>query len=73
MIGDIELETLINIVYEYYGFDFGGYSKASLKRRVHRIYQLDGFNHFNEFLSNLNFYSLPHLFRGHVAYLVYDV
>lgn len=55
MIGDIELETLINIVYEYYGFDFGGYSKASLKRRVHRIYQLDGFNHFNEFLSKVRF------------------
>lgn len=31
MIEDIELETLINEVYEYYGFDFGSYSRASLK------------------------------------------
>ena len=54
MIEDIELETFINEVYEYYGFDFGSYSRASLKRRVNRIYQLDGFIHFGEFLSKQN-------------------
>jgi chemotaxis protein methyltransferase CheR len=53
MIEDIELETLINVVYEYYGFDFGSYSKASLKRRVSRLYQLDGFHHFHEFLAKV--------------------
>ncbi|WP_163410773.1 CheR family methyltransferase [Flavobacterium ajazii] len=53
MIEDIELETLINEVYEYYGFDFGSYSRASLKRRVNRIYQLDGFTYFEEFLSKV--------------------
>lgn len=53
MIEDIELETLINEVYEYYGFDFSSYSRASLKRRVNRIYQLDGFNHFEELLSKV--------------------
>ncbi len=53
MIQDIELETLINVVYEYYGFDFGSYSKASLKRRVNRLYDLDGFRHFHEFLAKV--------------------
>ncbi len=53
MIEDIELEALINDVYEYYGFDFGSYSRASLKRRVNRVFYLDGFNHFHEFLSKV--------------------
>lgn len=53
MIEDLQLETLINVVYEYYGFDFGSYSRASLKRRVDRIYQLDGFTRFSEFLSKI--------------------
>ncbi len=53
MIEDIELETLINVVYEYYGFDFGSYSKASLKRRVTRLYHMDGFHHFHEFLAKV--------------------
>lgn len=53
MIEDIELDTLINEVYEQYGFDFGNYSKASLKRRVDRLYQMDGFVHFHEFLHRI--------------------
>jgi len=53
MIEDLQLETLINVVYEYYGFDFGCYSRASLKRRVDRIYNLDGFTRFSEFLSKI--------------------
>lgn len=53
MIEDIELETLINEVFEQYGFDFGSYSKASLKRRVDRLYQMDGFTHFREFLYQI--------------------
>jgi chemotaxis protein methyltransferase CheR len=55
MIEDIELETLINDIYEYYGFDFGNYSRASLKRRVSRVYQLDGFSNFYEFLSKVRY------------------
>lgn len=53
MIEELELETLINEVYEHYGFDFGNYSKASLKRRVDRLYQMDGFSHFHEFLHRI--------------------
>jgi chemotaxis protein methyltransferase CheR len=55
MIEDIELETLINDVYEYYGFDFGSYSRASLKRRVYRVFKMDGFTHFHEFLSKVRY------------------
>ena len=51
MIEDIELETFINDVYEYHGFDLAGYSRASLKRRVNRIMNLDGFSNFYDFLS----------------------
>ena len=53
MIKDFELSVLINEVYEYYGYDFSGYSMASFKRRVDRLYQLDGFDSFPEFLSKI--------------------
>ena len=55
MIEDIELETFINDVYDYYGFDFGSYSRASLKRRVIRILQMDGFTSFYDFLSKVKY------------------
>lgn len=55
MIEDIELEILINDIYEYYGFDFGSYSRASLKRRVNRIFDLDGFQNFYDFLSKIKY------------------
>ena len=53
MIDDRQLEILVNDVFEYHGFDFGGYSRASLKRRVDRIYQLDGFENFYDFLTRV--------------------
>jgi len=51
MVNDRELEVLINEIYEYYGYDFSGYSLASFKRRIDRLYNLDGFKNFTEFLS----------------------
>lgn len=71
MIEDIELEILINDVYEYYGFDFGSYSRASLKRRVNRIYQLDGFAAFHEFLSKVR--SDPEYYRHMVDEITVNV
>lgn len=53
MIADNELEILINDVFEYYGYDFSGYSRASFKRRIDRLYQMDGFRHFHEMLSRV--------------------
>ncbi|WP_342645186.1 protein-glutamate O-methyltransferase CheR [Mucilaginibacter sp. CSA2-8R] len=46
-----EIEDLINVIKKIYGFDFSGYSKASLKRRLTRILQL----------KRLSFYDLKHL------------
>lgn len=53
MITDHELEILINDVFEYHGFDFSGYSMASFKRRVDRLYQMDNFPDFKEFKSRV--------------------
>jgi chemotaxis protein methyltransferase CheR len=53
MVNDRELEILINEIYEYYGYDFSGYSLASFKRRIDRLYNMDRFNDFPEFLSKV--------------------
>lgn len=53
MINDRELEVLINEMHEYYGYDFSGYSLASFKRRIDRLYNLDGFKSFTELLSKV--------------------
>lgn len=50
MISDQELDLLITEVYHYHGYDFGGYSRASFRRRVERICQLDRLS-FGELLS----------------------
>lgn len=53
MLSDNQMEIFVNELYDDYGYDFGGYSKASLKRRIDRIYDLDGFSHFSQFLLRL--------------------
>jgi len=53
MIADQEIDLLINEIYDYYGYDFGGYSRASLRRRIERIYELDGFKSFIDFLAEV--------------------
>jgi chemotaxis protein methyltransferase CheR len=47
----VEITDLINLVKRIHGFDFSGYSKASLKRRLARIMQL----------KRLEYYDLKHL------------
>lgn len=46
---DEHLKTLLGDILEVYGYDFTGYSRASLKRRIVRLYQLDHFVSFAEF------------------------
>lgn len=46
---DEHVETLLSDVLEVYGYDFTGYSRASLKRRIFRLFELDGFVSFAEF------------------------
>lgn len=53
MLEDREIETLINEIYKYHGYDFSGYSAASFRRRVDRLYAMDNFENFSEFLSKV--------------------
>ncbi|MEO8853965.1 MAG: protein-glutamate O-methyltransferase CheR [Ginsengibacter sp.] len=46
---DEQIETLLSDALEIYGYDFTGYSRASLKRRILRLYVLDHFVSFAEF------------------------
>ena len=48
-VSDSEMELLISDILSIYGYDFTDYSKASLKRRLNRIYTLDKFPSFAEF------------------------
>jgi chemotaxis protein methyltransferase CheR len=47
-INDDEIELLVNYLLEYYGYDFSGYARASLKRRVNRLMTLDKVFSFKE-------------------------
>ncbi|WP_293302216.1 protein-glutamate O-methyltransferase CheR [Pedobacter sp. UBA4863] len=48
-ITDEHVEILVNDVLEQHGYDFTGYSRASLKRRLARLYTLDKHVSFAEF------------------------
>lgn len=52
-ITDAQVEILISDVLELYGYDFTGYSRASLKRRLLRLYGLDRHVSFAEFRYNI--------------------
>jgi chemotaxis protein methyltransferase CheR len=49
IISDEQVEMLIGDVLEQYGYDFTGYSRASFKRRITRIFSLDKHVSFAEF------------------------
>ncbi|GAA3972667.1 CheR family methyltransferase [Mucilaginibacter dorajii] len=51
IISSVQIAELIDLVKKFHGFDFSGYTKASLKRRVTRIMQL----------KKLSFYDLKHI------------
>ena len=48
MIKDEDVHILLNDLLETYGYDFTEYSKASLKRRIQRLFTLDKFPSFAE-------------------------
>lgn len=50
---DSEIDLLINTLFEYYGYDFSGYSRASFARRVERLVEIQGDGGFPELLSRL--------------------
>lgn len=50
---DEELNWLLSDIQELYGYDFNAYARASLKRRVNRLFALDRFPSFAEFRFRL--------------------
>ena len=48
MIDDKEIDILLNDLFDIHGYDFTNYSKASIKRRILRLYSLDKFPSFAE-------------------------
>lgn len=71
MTDERELDLLINEVYEYYGYDFSGYSQASFGRRVSRLMEVDGFKSFADFLSKVR--SEPEYFKRMVEEITVNV
>jgi chemotaxis protein methyltransferase CheR len=49
MIRDEEVNILLTDLLDVYGYDFNDYSKASLKRRINRLFSIDKFPSFAEF------------------------
>ncbi|MXV13932.1 CheR family methyltransferase [Hufsiella ginkgonis] len=47
-VNDDNISILLNDLLEIYGYDFNEYSKASLKRRINRLFTLDKFPSFAE-------------------------
>ncbi len=41
---DIEIQLLLDGIYRYYGHDFRNYAADSLKRRIHRFLNVEGFS-----------------------------
>jgi chemotaxis protein methyltransferase CheR len=64
---DWEIDFLISEIADRYGFDFSGYSKASFTRRVSRLYVLEGFSTFGEFIEKIK--SSP----SYLEYLVEEI
>src|SRR5690606_23482998 len=52
---DQQLLLLINDLLESSGYDFRGYTKASLKRRVNRLYGQSNYQSFSEFRNAIRF------------------
>lgn len=66
-----QIELLLNDVFEQYGYDFTGYSRASLKRRVMRLFALDKFNNFIEFRYRIS--RDPNYFKRFIEQLTVNV
>jgi len=63
IVRDEDLEILFNELFERYGYDFTGYARASLKRRINRLLVIDRLPSFAELLYKVRNEPeyLPHL------------
>src|SRR6202000_3213477 len=66
-----QMELLLNDLFERYGYDFTEYSKASLLRRVQRLFTMDKFPSFAEFRYRLQ--NDSHYFRRFVEEITVNV
>ena len=66
-----ELEILLSDIFTRYGYDFTEYSKASLQRRVQRLFTVDKFPSFAEFRHRLH--SDPQYFLRFVEEITVNV
>lgn len=71
IIEDENIELLINDVFELYGYDFTDYSRASLRRRISRLYTLDNFLSFAELRYRLR--NDPDYFKRFVEEITVNV
>jgi len=53
IVKDEDLDVLLNMLFEKYGYDFTNYAKASLKRRVNRLMVIDRLPSFAELLYKI--------------------
>lgn len=65
------VEILLADVLEAYGYDFTGYSRASLKRRVMRLYEVDNFVSFAEYRYKIK--SEPGYFKRFLEQITINV
>lgn len=70
-IQDEDLKLLLNDISTRYGYDFTEYSRASLQRRIHRLFTVDKFPSFAEFRYRLQ--SDGHYFRRFVEEITVNV
>jgi chemotaxis protein methyltransferase CheR len=68
---DDEIEIILNDLLELYGYDFTGYSRASLKRRINRLMTNDRFVSFAEFRFRLK--TDPEYFNRFVEQITVNV
>jgi chemotaxis protein methyltransferase CheR len=66
-----ELEMLLNDIFSRYGYDFSEYSRASLLRRLQRLFTVDKFPSFADFRHRLQ--RDPHYFRRFVEEITVNV
>ncbi|HWB93441.1 MAG TPA: protein-glutamate O-methyltransferase CheR [Puia sp.] len=70
-IQDGQLELLLEDIYTRYGYDFTQYSRASLQRRIQRLFTLDNFPSFAEFRYRIQ--TDGHYFRRFVEEVTVNV
>jgi chemotaxis protein methyltransferase CheR len=71
IVNDAQMEVLLSDLLDNYGYDFTGYSKASLKRRISRLYVLDRMLSFAEFRYRIS--SDPVYFKRLVEQITVNV